>query len=68
VVTGTIDLLARLLVRDHGHLKELLMEGIWQIEGVQRTETLLALADLQPDNFAHQLFDAMRAGEAVTQP
>jgi Lrp/AsnC family leucine-responsive transcriptional regulator len=65
VVTGTIDLLARVRVRDHGHLKELLLEGIWQIDGVQRTETFLALADLQPENFTRQLLESMRSSEAV---
>jgi Lrp/AsnC family transcriptional regulator, leucine-responsive regulatory protein len=61
VVTGTIDLLARLLVRDHNHLRELLLERVWQIPGVQRTETLLTLAEMQPKRFATQLIDSMRA-------
>ena len=61
VVTGTIDLLARLLVRDHNHLRELLLERVWQIPGVQRTETLLTLAEMQPKSFATQLIDSMRA-------
>jgi Lrp/AsnC family leucine-responsive transcriptional regulator len=60
IVTGTIDLLARLLVRDHAHLKELLLDQIWQIDGVQRTETFLAVADMQPNNFANQLLTAIR--------
>jgi DNA-binding Lrp family transcriptional regulator len=60
VVTGTIDLLARLLVRDHNHLRELLLERVWQIPGVQRTETLLTLAEMHPKAFATQLIDSMR--------
>jgi Lrp/AsnC family transcriptional regulator, leucine-responsive regulatory protein len=61
VVTGAIDLLARLLVRDHNHLRELLLERVWQIPGVQRTETLLTLAEMQPKSFATQLIDSMRS-------
>lgn len=60
VVTGTIDLLARLLVRDHNHLRELLLERVWQIPGVQRTETLLTLAEMQPKQFALELIDSLR--------
>ncbi|MCU1492875.1 MAG: transcriptional regulator, AsnC family [Acidimicrobiaceae bacterium] len=63
VVTGSIDLLARLLVRDHAHLKELLLDRIWQIGGVQRTETFLAVAEMQPENFTNQLIRSMPAGE-----
>ncbi len=51
VVTGGLDLLVRLRVRDHAHLRELLLAGIFQISGVQRTETFLSLADVEPDNF-----------------
>ena len=61
LVTGSIDLLARLVVADHGHLKELLLNHIWTIDGVQRTETFLAVADMQPENFANQLIESIRA-------
>ena len=52
VVTGSLDLLVRLRVRDHAHLRELLLSKIFQINGVQRTETFLSLADMEPGNFA----------------
>ena len=55
VVTGATDLLARLRVRDDGHLRELLMDRIWRIEGVQRTETSLAIAELEPKNVVGEL-------------
>lgn len=61
LVTGAIDLLARLVVRDHNHLQKLLLERVWQIAGVQRTETLLTLAEMQPKKFAAQLFASVRA-------
>ena len=59
VVTGAFDLLVRLRVRDHTHLRELLLNTIFQIPGVQRTETFLSLADAEPDNFAEALLDQM---------
>src|SRR5205823_13076958 len=39
VVTGSLDLLVRLRVRDQMHLRDLLLSTIFQIPGVQRTET-----------------------------
>src|SRR5499433_3556459 len=59
VVTGGLDLLVRLRVRDHAHLRELLLAEIFQIKGVQRTETFLSLADVEPDNFAAGMLDVM---------
>jgi Lrp/AsnC family transcriptional regulator, leucine-responsive regulatory protein len=60
VVTGGLDLLVRFRVRDHTHLRELLLATIFQIPGVQRTETFLSLADSEPENFAVALLDQMR--------
>ncbi len=59
VVTGGLDLLVRLRVRDHAHLRELLLGSIFQIPGIQRTETFLSLADIEPGNFAEALLDQM---------
>jgi DNA-binding Lrp family transcriptional regulator len=59
VVTGGLDLLVRFRVRDHAHLRDLLLTTIFQIPGVQRTETFLSLADAEPDNFAVALLDQM---------
>jgi Lrp/AsnC family transcriptional regulator, leucine-responsive regulatory protein len=59
VVTGGLDLLVRLRVRDHTHLRELLLGAIFRIPGVQRTETFLSLADAEPDNFSAALLDQM---------
>lgn len=67
LVTGAIDLLARLVVRDHNHLQKLLLERVWQITGVQRTETLLTLAGMQPKHFAAQLISSMRTDLADTR-
>ena len=59
VVTGGMDLLVRLRVRDQMHLRELLLNTIFQIRGVQRTETFLSLADVEPPNFTLALLDQM---------
>jgi DNA-binding Lrp family transcriptional regulator len=58
VITGSIDMLARVRVRDHAHLRELLLEQVWQIEGVQRTETFLALAEMPAPDFVAGLLAA----------
>ena len=59
VVTGSLDLLVRLRVRDHTHLRQLLLTKIFQITGVQRTETFLSLADVEADNFTATLLEEM---------
>ena len=59
VVTGGLDLLVRLRVRDHEHLRELLLAEIFQINGVQRTETFLSLTDVEPDNFTAAMLEQM---------
>ncbi len=64
VVTGSMDLLVRLRVRDHSHLRELLLTQIFKINGVQRTETFLSLADVEPANFTAALLSQMAARRA----
>jgi Lrp/AsnC family leucine-responsive transcriptional regulator len=61
VVTGSLDLLVRLRVRDHMHLRSLLLTQIFPIPGVQRTETFLSLADIQSPNPAAALLGQLRA-------
>lgn len=64
VVTGSMDLLARVRVRDHAHLRELLFERIWRIGGVERTETFLSLAQMPSKDFAGSLLSTMDLGES----
>lgn len=52
VITGSMDMLARLRVRDHAHLRHVLLSDIWRIDGVQRTETFVALAEM-PAKFGY---------------
>src|SRR5690242_20119646 len=71
LVTGAFDMLVRLRVRDVRHLRDLLLNHIWEIEGIQRTETSITIAQGRSKNTAEQLLAAMigevgehRAGSA----
>lgn len=71
VVTGGLDLLVRLRVRDHTHLRQLLLGKVLQITGVQRTETFLSIADVEPGNFTAALLQDMiqqRGATSRTRP
>jgi DNA-binding Lrp family transcriptional regulator len=46
VITGSMDMLARVRVRDYTHLRQFLLERVWQMSGIQRTETFLSLAEM----------------------
>lgn len=59
LVTGPFDMLVRLRARDEGHLRDLLLNRIWQIEGIQRTETSITIAQMRPKNTAEELLTAM---------
>jgi Lrp/AsnC family transcriptional regulator for asnA, asnC and gidA len=59
LVTGPFDMLVRLRARDESHLRDLLLNRIWQIEGIQRTETSITIAQMKPKNTAEELLTAM---------
>lgn len=61
VVSGAYDLLVRLRVRNHKHLSGLLLNQIWQIPMLQRTETLLCLAESKQDSFTQKLLGQLSA-------
>lgn len=66
VITGSMDMLARIRVRNHDHLRELLITRIWQIDGVQRTETFISLAETpDKDDYIDRL---LTAGLPAEQP
>jgi len=67
VVTGPKDLLVRLRVRDHDHLREVLFDRLWSLPGVDRTETYISLAHMEPKDFDAGLLDLMLA-ERRDQP
>lgn len=52
LVSGDVDLLVQLRVRDHSHLRELLMDQIWQITGLHGSSTQIAIADMPTKNFS----------------
>jgi DNA-binding Lrp family transcriptional regulator len=59
LVTGDVDLLVRVRVRDYTHLRTLLLNQVWQIEGIQRTETSMTIAEMPPPDTAVRLLTAM---------
>lgn len=61
LMTGDFDMLVRVRVRDHTHLRDLLINGVWQIEGIQRTETSLTIAETKQKNTASELLTDMIA-------
>jgi Lrp/AsnC family leucine-responsive transcriptional regulator len=65
VVAGSMDLLARVRLRDHAHLRSLMFDQVWKIPGVQRTETFLSLAEMPAKQFTRLLIEEQErlAGE-----
>lgn len=57
LVTGELDLLVRMRVRDYGELRTILMEQVWRIAGIQRTATLLSVAEMPAKDFGSGLLD-----------
>ncbi|CCH79155.1 hypothetical protein BN12_4030030 [Nostocoides japonicum T1-X7] len=64
LVTGDLDLLVRLRVRDYSHLRTILMNQVWQIPGTQKTATLLSVAEMPPKDFASHLLATISAEES----
>jgi DNA-binding Lrp family transcriptional regulator len=65
LITGPRDLLVRLRVRDHAHLKECLFNGIWPLPGVQRTETFVVMGEMEAKPFDAELVEHLhRATDA----
>lgn len=60
LVTGDLDLLAKLRARDHNHLRALLMDKIWQIPGIQGTSTQISFAEMPNKNYASLLLEQMQ--------
>jgi Lrp/AsnC family leucine-responsive transcriptional regulator len=61
LVTGNIDMVVRARVRDHAHLRTFLQTALWDIEGIQRTETALSVAEPAPKNVAADLLSVWAA-------
>jgi DNA-binding Lrp family transcriptional regulator len=59
LISGDVDLLVQLRVRDHNHLRELLMDHIWQIAGLQGTSTQISIAGMPAKNVSVGLLKQM---------
>jgi Lrp/AsnC family transcriptional regulator, leucine-responsive regulatory protein len=73
VITGSMDMLARVRVRDYTHLRQFLLDGVWQMPGIQRTETFLSLAEMPSKELGVELLDVdgdddVRGPEAEAVP
>lgn len=68
LVTGDVDMMVRARVRDHTHLRDLLQNKVWQIDGILRTETSLAIAEMPVKNVAADLLESLLAVPPHTPP
>lgn len=59
IVTGPRDLLVRIRVRDHEHLRTVLLERIWTAPGVARVESCISLGGMKPQVYNVKLLDAI---------
>ena len=60
-VSGAFDLQARVRVHDHQHLTHLMINRIWQIPTIQRTETQLSFASVSQPDFTQNLLGHLRS-------
>jgi len=60
IVAGSMDLILRVRVRDHEHLRRCLFEHIGQLPGVKRTETFLWLRSTKPKPIDLDLIRTLR--------
>lgn len=63
VVTGSMDLLVKVRVRGMEGLRRLLGEDLWSIDGVQRTETLIAVYTIEADEMAAEMIRSLASSD-----
>lgn len=73
VTTGQYDLLARFRLSGHAHLRELLLDRLWQIPNVKRFETMLTLGSLVTESYTHRVLsmpdgDDFEGEDPVSEP
>jgi Lrp/AsnC family leucine-responsive transcriptional regulator len=61
LVTGSLDLLVRLRVRDDTHLRTILLSQVWQIPGMQGTETMIGMAEMPPKDTLTNLLTQLQS-------
>ncbi len=65
VTTGQYDLLARFRLSGHGHLRELLLDRLWQIPNVKRIETMLSLGSLVSESYTRRVLSMSDSNEKL---
>jgi Lrp/AsnC family transcriptional regulator, leucine-responsive regulatory protein len=68
IVTGSTDLLVRARVADLTELRQLLVEHIWPIAGIQRLETTLAVETVRASRFVTGLLEHGPATRTAQSP
>lgn len=68
IVTGSTDLLVRARVADLTELRQLLLEQIWPIAGIQRVETALAVETVRAPRFVAGLLEQGPASRTDGSP
>ncbi len=59
-----MDLIVRIRVCNHAHMRDLLFGRILQLHGVGRTETFIGLESMPDKNFSDELPGSLRDKEA----
>ena len=59
IVMGPMDLMVKLRVRDHTHLREVFFEQLLTLPGIHRTESFVSLGSMDSKNFAKDLLESM---------
>jgi Lrp/AsnC family transcriptional regulator for asnA, asnC and gidA len=69
ITAGRTDMLVRLLVRDHQHLRQVLYQSILAIDGIERTESLPTLGGVtdrnQPEDLLRKLLSERDTTEHI---
>ena len=55
VLAGRYDMIARFRLRDHAHVRELLLDRLWQLPNVARMETMFGLGRIPLTRLADRL-------------
>lgn len=66
IVTGPRDILVCIRVRDHEHLRAVLLDSIWSAPGVARVESSISLGGMKSQVYNVKLLDAIAAGRDRT--
>ena len=68
IVAGPMDLMLRLRVRDHEHLRHCLFDRIWKLPGVNRTETFVSLSATDTKPIDLELVRMLRTESSQPEP